>query len=177
MESCSITEPITVVKTMHDSTAVNRAFDALIGNEIRRLNNHLPKHRRALKDLLAQNGDSTVEAVDGTKLLLRQAELQAIARIVPIEYHDRLRLPFIILRQMEMGKSTYTVLGDQLETFTIQKILGRTTDSYHQMYKHSEQHSILYRPEVAELVGKFHSLIVIGFGVPQELSDYERKRI
>lgn len=166
------------MKTMHDSkTAIDRAFDALIGYEIRRLNNHLPKRRRALKELLAQNNDSTVEAVDGSKLLLRQVELQAIAGIVPLEYHDKLLLPFIILRQMEMGKSTFSVFGGQLETFTIQKILERTADSFHEMYKHSVEESLLYRPEVAELVGKFHSLIVIGFGVPQEISDYERNRI
>ena len=165
------------MRTMHDSrAAIDRAFDALIGYEIRRLNNHLPKQRRVLKDLLAQNDDSTVETVDGTKLLLRQVEVQAISRIVPIEYHDKLRLPFIILRQMEMGRSTYSVLGDQLEAFTIQKILGRTTDSFHEMYKHTDQ-PLLYRPEVAELVGKFHSLIVIGFGLPHELSGYERKRV
>jgi len=164
------------VNEMYDSrTAVDRAFDAVIGHEIRRLNNHLPRQRKVLKDLLAQNNDSTIEAVDGTKLLLRRVELQAIARIVPMEYHEKLRIPFIILRRMDMGKSVYTVVGDQLEAFTIQKILGRTNNSFHEMHKHTEQ-LFLYRPEVTELVRKFHSLIVIGFGIPQELSNYARKR-
>ena len=162
------------VNEMYDSkTAVDRAFDALIGYEIRRLNNHLPKQRRFLKDLLAQEGDTSIEAVDGTKLLLRRVELQTIGSIVPMEYHEKLRIPFIILRRIELGKSIYTVVGDLLETFTIEKILGRTNDSFHEMYKHREQ-LFLYRPEVAELVGKFHSLVIIGFGIPQELSDYAR---
>jgi len=166
-----------VVKNVHDArTPIDRGFDALIGYEIRRLNNHLPKRRKDLKELLNQKNDSTVAAVDGTELLLRRKELQELANIVPIEYHQKLRLPFIILRQMEMGQSTFSVVGDQLEAFTIQKILGRTTDSFHQMYQHKEQF-LLYRPEVSELVGKFHSLVVIWFGVPQELSDYDRKRI
>ena len=160
---------------MYDSrTAVERAFDALIGREIRRLNNHLPKQRRVLRDLLAQNNDSTIETVDGTELLLRRAELEALAKVVPMEYHEKLRIPFIILRRMEMGKSVYTMAGDELEAFTIQKILGRTNDSFHEMYKHTNQ-LFLYRPEVAELVRKFHSLIVIGFAISQELSDYVRK--
>jgi uncharacterized protein (UPF0216 family) len=128
-----------------------------------------------LRDLLAQDGDVTIEAVDGTKLLLRRNELQAVGSIVPIEYHQRLRIPFIILRRMEMGRSIYTVVGDQLETFTIQKILGRTNDPFHKRYKHDTQ-LFLYRPEVAELVRKLHSLVVIGFGIPQELSNYARKR-
>jgi len=160
---------------MFDSrTAVDKAFDALIGREIQRLNNHLPKQRKFLKDLLAQDDDTTIEAVDGTKLLLKRVELQAIGRIVPMEYHEKLRIPFIILRRMEMGKSVYTMAGDELEAFTIQKILGRTNDSFHEMYKHTNQ-LFLYRPEVAELVRKFHSLIVIGFAISQELSDYVRK--
>ena len=161
---------------MYDSrTAVERAFDALIGREIRRLNNHLPKQRRVLRDLLAQNNDSTIEAVDGTELLLRRAELEALARVVPMEYHEKLRIPFIILRRMEMGRSIYTVVGDPIEAFTIQKILGLTNSSFHEMYKQTDP-LYLYRPEVSELVRKFHSLIVIGFGIPQELSDYARKR-
>jgi len=56
--------------TYASRTAVERAFDALIGHEIRRLNNHLPKQRKFLRDLLAENTDSTIEAVDGTELLL-----------------------------------------------------------------------------------------------------------
>jgi uncharacterized protein (UPF0216 family) len=164
------------VNEMYDSrTAIDKAFDALIGREIQRLNNQLPKQRKCLKDLLAHDDDTTIEVVDGTKLLLRRVELQAIGKLVPMEYHEKLRIPFIILRRMEMGKSVYTVVDDQLETFTIQKILGLTNDSFHEMYKHTRQLS-LYRREIAELVRKFHSLIVIGFGIPQELSDYARKR-
>ncbi len=160
---------------MYDSrSAVDRAFDAFIGYEIQKLNNHLPRQRRTLSELLATNNDPTIEASEGT-ILLRRSELQELAKIVPTEYHDRLRIPFVILRRMEMGRSIYTVAGDRIETFTIQKILGRTDDSFHEMYKHREQ-TFLYRPEVTELVGKFHTLVVIGFGVPQELTDYAPKR-
>ncbi len=168
-------EPIFVNEMSESRTAFDKAFDVLIGREIQRLNNHLPKQRKYLKDLLAQDDDTEIEAADGTKLLLRRAELQAMGRIVPVEYHEKLRVPFIILRRMEMGKSVYTVVGDQLEAFTIQKILGLTNDSFHEMHKYTKQ-LFLYKPEVAELVRKFHSLIVIGFGIPQEFSGYTRKR-
>ncbi len=162
---------------MSDSrSAVDKAFEALIGHEIQRLNSHLPKQTHSLKDLLANDGDVAIDAVDGSRLLLRRTELQVVGSILPVEYHEKLRIPFIILRRMELGRSIYTVLGDRLEAFTIEKILGRTSDSFHEMYKHREQ-VFLYRPEVAELVAKFHSLVVIGFGIPQELSDYARNRI
>jgi hypothetical protein len=76
---------------------------------------------------------------------------------------------------MEMGRSIYRVTGDRIETFTIQKILGRTNDSFHETYKHREQ-MFLYKPEVTKLVAKFHSLVVIGFGIPKDLSDYAPRR-
>ena len=79
---------------MYDSrSSVDRAFDALIGYEIRRLN-HLPKERRVLSELLPPNDDVTIESIDGN-IILRRSELQELAKIVPAEYHDKLRLPFI----------------------------------------------------------------------------------
>ena len=160
---------------MYDSrSSVERAFDALIGYEIRRLNNHLPKQRRVLSELLTDKDDRTIEAINGN-IILRRSELRELARIVPAEYHNKLRLPFIIIRRMEMGRSIYTVTGDRIETFTVQKILGRTEDSFYEMHRHPEQ-IFLYRPEVRELVSKFHSLVVIGFSIPKDLSDYAPKR-
>ena len=148
-------------------TAIDKAFDALIGHEIRRINNHLPKQRKILKHLLAQDGDTTIEAIDGTKILLRRAELQAIGSIVPMEHHEKLRNPFIILRRMEMGKSTRSVYNSE-NSWANERLISRDV-------QHTEQ-LFLYKPKVAELVGKFHSLIVIAFGIPSELSDYARKR-
>jgi len=76
---------------------------------------------------------------------------------------------------MELGKSVCTVAGDRIEEFTVKKILGITNYDYREMYMDRDP-TFLYRPQVTELIGKFHSLVVIGFGVPQELLDYESKR-
>ena len=161
---------------VYDSkSAVERAFDALIGHEIRKLNTHLPKQRRPLSELLKNQCDTMIEAVDGSSILLKASELNELAKIVPIEYHDKVRLPFVILRRSEMGKSTFTVMGEPVEEFTVQKLLQNTKDEFHETYKHRNQ-AYLYRPEVAELIRRFHSLIVIGFGLPEELSGYFPKR-
>jgi hypothetical protein len=76
---------------------------------------------------------------------------------------------------MELGKSVYTVAGERAEEFTVKKILGMTSLDYHQMYI-DQQPSFLYRPQIIELVRRFHSLVVIGFGIPRELADYGPKR-
>ncbi len=163
------------MRYMLDSkSALERAMDAVLGHELRKLNTHLPKQRRTLSELLAGK-DPTVEAVDGSVIVLKQSELDELAKVVPVEYHDRLKLPIIILRRMELGRSIYTVSGELVEQFTIKKILGLTNENYYQMYKDQEPF-FLYRPQVSELLRRYHSLIVIGFGITKELLDYAPRR-
>ena len=159
---------------MNAKAPFDRVFDALIGRELQRINAQLPKHRRTLSEL-SRLSDPTVEAVDGSSILLKSSELNALAEIVPAEYRDRVKLPFIIVRRMDLGKSVYTVSGDLIEDFTVQKILGNTTGDFHELYKHNE-HTFLYRPQLTELLNQFHSLVVIGFGIPRELHNYGPSR-
>ncbi len=150
-----------MIDMFNSKGTLERAMDAVLGRELRNLNTHLPKQRRTLSEL-RKSADTTVEATDGSK-------------IVPAEYQDRLKLPIIILRRMELGRSIFTVSGELLEDFTVKKILKLTEDKFYEMYKHEEP-AFLYRPQISELVSRFHSLIVIGFGIPKELLDYALKR-
>ena len=112
-----------------------------------------------------------VVAVDGSTILLRSTELRELAKIVPKRFHDHVKLPLIVLRRMELGRSVYTVSGERIEKFTVKKTLGLTDDDYRDMYKHREQ-VYLYRAQVSELLRRFHSLVVLGFSIPKELTDY-----
>jgi uncharacterized protein (UPF0216 family) len=159
----------------NSKSTLERTLDALLGRELRNLNAHLPKQRRTLTELLAAD-NSSVPAVDGSDLVLKKEELKELAGIVPKEYHSTIRLPLIILRRMELGKSVYTVSGCKVEEFTAKKILGRTNAEFHAMHFDNEP-LFLYRPDVSELVRRFHSLVVIGFGIPKELSDYAPNRV
>jgi uncharacterized protein (UPF0216 family) len=156
------------------SSTLDRTFDALLRREIRKLNGHLPKQRRTLSELLRSHGP-TVDTVDGSPTLIRTSELEELAKIVPEPYQARLKLPIIVLRRMELGKSVYTIAGERIEEFTVKKILCITGLDYHQMYFDRES-SFLYRPQVSELLGRFHSLVVIGFGITRELADYAPNR-
>ena len=77
---------------------------------------------------------------------------------------------------MELGNSIYTVSGDKVEEFTVKKLLSKTTVEFHMMYI-DDKPLYLYRPDVSELLRKFHSLVVMGFGIPKELSDYAPSRV
>jgi uncharacterized protein (UPF0216 family) len=158
----------------HSNGTLERALNAVLGHEIRKLNTHLPKQRCSLSDLLKEK-DPNIKAIDGSDIILKKSELEELAMIVPAEYQDRLRLPIIVLRRIELGRSIYTVAGERIEEFTVRKILGLTNEEYYQMYKGQEE-TFLYRPQVTELLRRFHSLIVIGFGIPKELSDYAPSR-
>lgn len=153
---------------------LDRALDAILGREIRKLNAHLPRQRRRLSELLAAV-DPSVEAVDGTLILLGRSELEELARLIPQRYHDRLKLPLILLRRMDLGKSIFTVAGEPVEEFTVRKILGETETNHLQMTR-DDRPFLVYRPQVSELVRKYHSLFVIAFGLPRELSDYAPSR-
>ena len=159
---------------LNSKDTLERTFDALLGRELRKLNTHLPKQRRTLKQLLTDS-DPTVSAMDGSSIVLRREEIEELASIVPSEYHESVKLPLIILRRMELGKSIYTVSGDAAEVFTVKKILGRTNAEFHAMRLDNEPF-YLYRPDVSELVRRFNSLVVIAFGIPKELSDYGPNR-
>lgn len=161
--------------TFNTKSTLDRTFDALLGRELRKLNNHLPKQRRSMRELLGE-ADSTVPTVDGHTIIIRKEEVEELARLVPAEYHNSLKLPIIVLRRMELGRSVYTVSGDKVEEFTVKKILRKTTAEYYTMYLDDEP-LFLYRPDVSELLRRFHSLVVIGFGVPKELSDYAPNRV
>ena len=155
-------------------STLDRAFDALIGREIRKLNTHLPKQRKSLSELL-KTPDPTIESVDGASILLKTAELEELSRIVPEHYHSDLKLPFIVVRRMDLRKSVYAVSGERLEEFTVKKILGITNLDYREMYRDRDQ-LYLYRPHVQDLLNRFHSLVVIGFGIPKELGYYGLSR-
>ena len=159
----------------NSKSTLERTFDALLSRELRKLNTHLPKQRRTLKELITEE-DPTIPTIDGSTILMKKSEIAELAKIVPPEQYGNLKLPFIVLRRMELGKSVYTVSGDKVEEFTVKKILSRTSATYNTMYSDHDP-LFLYRPDVSELVRRFHSLVVIGFGIPKELADYEPNRV
>jgi len=146
---------------------LERAFDAVLKEEIRRLNTHLPRNRKTLEQLLAEDNPN-VEAMDGSQILFKKEELAKLAKIVPRKFQKKIHLPFLILRRMDLGKSVYAVSGSKIEEFTIKKMLELTTLPFEE-YDKDKEILYLYRPYVSQLIRGFHSLVVIGFGVPEEL--------
>src|SRR6266571_9401929 len=101
----------------------DRLTDTVIREEMRRLNAHLPKQRRTLSELLAEE-TSSVPSADGGKIVMRKTELEDLARNLPDTLRERVRLPFVFLRRTDLGPGAFTLLGDPAEELAILALIS-----------------------------------------------------
>jgi uncharacterized protein (UPF0216 family) len=145
---------------LNDIRGFDRSFIDRVGRilarEIERINDHLPRESRTLRELL-EMGEPKVLTRAGDELIMDRRELELLADIVPMQYHNKLRLPIVILRMIEMGEGVYMICGGDLEARVIAKILGPKAVHYH------EGRAFLYKPYIAILRSKLRTTTVIGF--------------
>ncbi len=145
----------------------DKLVDAMLRDEMRRLNAHLPKSRRSLQELLGQDSPS-VSTVDGGKIVMKKSELEELASDIPEYLIDRVKLPFVLFRRTELGPGAFTLLGDPAEEFVLSKVAKGFAGTYEDFRKDGHKQVLFYKPQVSDLMRKFHSLIVIGFGAPAD---------
>lgn len=141
-----------------------KLLERLLSEEVKRINLHLPKSYKSLSELLCED-EPKVEAIDDSLIIMRKNELAELARNVPKEYYQQLKLPIVVIRMTSLGKGTFTLLGGTTNNLVIKRILGLT--SLEKLDQNCEP-GYLYRPHVQELLRRFKSLVIIGFGVPEE---------
>ena len=137
-------------------------FFSALEKEISQLNNHMPKAKKSLLQLLSESAPAYTSR-DGQRSAVRREELQELAAIIPKEFHDQIQLPFTVLRRTSLGPGAHTVGGSKLEQFSVFKILGKIEKSY-SMWRESKLPRIIYSPEVAILRRKLPTTLMIGFG-------------
>ncbi len=142
----------------------DRFLDAMLRDEIRRLNTHLPTNRKALSHLLEQDSP-TVPSIGGQEIRLRKDELEDLAATLPDEAKELIRLPLVLFRRKELGPGAYTILGDPYEEYAVALLTGSFGGAFQEFREQRPDPVIFYKPQVSELLRRFHSLVVIGFGV------------
>ena len=147
---------------------IDKLFGTMIDQEVRKLNEHLPKAKKTLKTLLKEKNPS-VETLDGRSIIMKREELEKLADIVPTHLLDKIQLPIIVQRRFDLGKSIYTVMGNKLEEFTLKKVLEIADHDFNEYEEEAQFH--IFKPYLSELIRRFHTLIVIGFGKPEALSE------
>jgi len=141
----------------------DRVLGKLLQEEARKLNCHLPRSRKSLKQLFGE-GDPHVEDLDGEKIHFRRRDLEEAAKIVPEKYRASLMLPVVVMRMMGIGQGVFTVSGGRMEKFFVKKALGLTEKSFEEA---SGGEVYLYKLQIQELISRLDSLIVVGFGAPE----------
>jgi len=128
----------------------------VLAQEIERINDHLPRETRTLKELLGMREPKVLTRA-GDELIMDRRELELLADMVPAQHHDKLRLPIVILRMIEMGEGVYMICGGDLEAKVIARVLGPNAVYYH------DGRAFLYKPYIAILRSKLRTTTVIGF--------------
>ncbi len=102
-----------------------------------------------------------LEAVDGSQIVLEEKDVKKLAEEVPKRLWSSVHLPFIFLRDLRLGPGTFYIVGSEAERFVIHKLVGDVEEDFE---KGVEASPYIYRPQVQELLNRFRSLVVIGFG-------------
>ena len=82
----------------------------------------LPKTRKSLSSLLSH---PAIELNNGEESIVNISELKNVSHLVPTALNDQLMLPLLFQKK----KSQYFLLGNKLEQWVVEKILGLTNSS------------------------------------------------
>ena len=137
-------------------------FLSNLEREIAQLNDHMPRAKTSLSQLLSEAFPAFVTR-DSKKSSIKRTELEFLADFIPPEYHEQVMLPFTILRRTSLGPGAHTIGGSKLEQFTVLRILEKIEDSY-KLWQKTQLPKIIYSPEVALLRQKLPTTSAIGFG-------------
>ncbi len=141
----------------------DRFSDALLRDDMRKLNSHLPKNRRTLKELL-NDPTPRVPAASGDFIKMNKLELEELSRSLPAEANTRVKLPIVLLRRRDLGPGAFTVMGDRYEEYAMLLLTESFKGSFEQFSEQKSDVIVLFKPQISLLMRRFHSLLILGFG-------------
>ncbi len=153
---------------MENAEGRDRLADTVLRDEMRRLNAHLPRKRLTISDLLTLE-TPWVPSVDGGKIVMKRDELESLAKSLPEDLLSRVKLPLVLLRRTDLGLGAFALLGDRVEEYALFRMVAGNNVTLEE-FREQTPPCVFYKPQVSELMRRFHSLIVIGFGVSDELN-------
>jgi uncharacterized protein (UPF0216 family) len=141
----------------------DRFVDALLRDDLRKLNSHLPKNRRTLKELLS-DPTPRVQAASGDIIRMKKNELEEMSRSLPSEAVTRVKLPIVLLRRGDLGLGAFTVMGDRYEEYAMLLLAGSVHGSFEEYKDQKPEVAVIFKPQISSLMRRFHSLLILGFG-------------
>ena len=144
----------------------DRFPDTLLQDELRKLNRHLPKNRKTLRELLREESPE-VTTVGGETVHLRKNEVEAFSARLQDNLLDRVKLPLVLLRRRELGAGAFTLLGDVYEEYAVAKLVNGFEGTFDDFKESKDSVLVFYKPQISELMRRFHSLVTVGFGLSE----------
>jgi uncharacterized protein len=144
----------------------DRLLDTMLQDELRKLNKHLPRDRKTLQELLSEDSPE-VNTIGGETVHLRKSEVEAFSASLPDSLLDRVKLPLVLLRRRELGAGAFTLLGDVYEEYALAKLVNGFKGTFADFKESKDPLLVFYKPQVSELMRRFHSLITVGFGLSE----------
>jgi uncharacterized protein (UPF0216 family) len=141
----------------------DRFTSTVLRDDLRRLNSHLPRNRRSLDELLAEDSPS-VPSVSGHVINMKKQELLDLSSSIPNLETSKIRLPIILLRRTDLGPGAFAVLGDPYEEYAVSVLSGSFSGTFEEYRRRGSSVVAVYKPQVSLLLRRFHSLVTIGFG-------------
>jgi len=131
-------------------------FESLLSNILKTVNDSLPKKVVRYRDIVEKGVDG-VDTVGGWLHRFDRQDIEKISKILPQSVLDRLHLPFVFVKSIEMEESVYIlrVYGSEAEAF--QMLMGLET------LPRTSRGPYTYKPFVAEFINRYPSLAVLGF--------------
>ncbi|MFW9843592.1 MAG: DUF61 family protein [Candidatus Thorarchaeota archaeon] len=102
---------------------MNSKIDKILEHEIDTLNDHLPRARNRLSDLLKEE-DPHFMTRSGEKSVMKKEEIEWLSKEVPKHFHSSIRLPIVLLRRLDYGPGIHSISGNKTELFMIYRVLG-----------------------------------------------------
>lgn len=132
----------------------------MLEHEIDTLNDHLPRARIRLSDLLKEEYPHFTTR-SGERSVFKTEELEWLSKEVPKQFHSSIRLPIVLLRRLDYGPGIHSISGNKTELFMVHKILGYDNLEWEKLavWKPVEQ---LARPQVQILRQKMPSTTSLG---------------
>src|SRR5437016_10966699 len=128
---------------------------------MRKLNSHLPKNRRTLKELLSDPAPK-VPAASGDLIKMKKDELEELSRSLPAEANTRVNLPIVLLRRRDLGLGAYTVMGDKYEEYAMLLLAESFKGSFEEYREQKSDVAILLKPQISLLIRRCNTLLMIG---------------
>lgn len=141
---------------------IDRLLNFIYKSDIEKLNDHLPTEFKSLKDI-SSNNLHTIKSRNGLDIIIDRSEINLLCNLLPLDLHDKLMLPIIFLRRMDLGKGVYELLGGKVEAFTILKLLGRDIS-----LENITLPIRIYRPQLFKLKTILPTSIIVAFSTPIE---------